>query len=232
MAFERKAAHLAQPIHEQLRDKVRHADILHADETHWRIDGKNAYAQNRQSCLAHLIRKAREISDLISALPRSRQHPPDLLFCQRIKTFLSRACEIGRHRDVGKLSFTDAKDRIPALYRRLQSICASTLHHPDAENLRQRLLDPSRDYHRLFTFLKINRMPPTNNYAEQILRHPVIFRKIIFGNRSELGARALEINLSVFNTIKCRCLNPIPLIKDLFLHGHRPLAKALFDDSS
>jgi hypothetical protein len=279
MSFERKAAHLAEPIHEQLRDKVRNAEIVHADETHWRIDGKNAFiwfagnsnfgffhidpsrssqvaldifgsnfqgnlvaddyaaynainAQNRQSCLAHLIRKAREISDLISALPKSQQHPPDLLFCERIKTLLSHACEIGRRRDTGKISFTDAKAHIPALYRSLHNICKNTRHHPDAENLRQRLLDPKRDYHRLFTFLHVNRMPPTNNYAEQILRHPVIFRKIIFGNRSELGARVLEINLSVFNTIKCRSLNPIPLIKDLFLKGHRPLAKALFDDSS
>ncbi|MDD2707786.1 MAG: transposase, partial [Verrucomicrobiae bacterium] len=42
--------------------------------------------------------------------------------------------------------------------------------------------------HRLFTFLEINHLPPTNNYAEQTLRHPVIFRKIIFGNRSDNGA--------------------------------------------
>ena len=31
------------PIHEQLRDKVRQADIIHADETYWRINGKNAF---------------------------------------------------------------------------------------------------------------------------------------------------------------------------------------------
>jgi len=43
MAFERKVAHLAEPIHELLRDKVRNAPIIHADETHWRIDGKNAF---------------------------------------------------------------------------------------------------------------------------------------------------------------------------------------------
>ena len=279
MAFEQKSASLAQPIHEQLRDKVRSADIIHADETHWRIDGKNAFiwyagnsefgffhidpsrsgqvaldifgsnfqgnlvaddyaaynvinARNRQSCLAHLLRKAKEIHQLISALPKSQQHPPDLIFCERFKALLVDACDIGRRRDTGKISFTHAKALIPSLRNRLLNLSKKTLHHPEAENLRQRVLDPKRDYHRLFTFLKVNRMPPTNNYAEQTLRHPVIFRKIVFGNRSTLGAHTMGINLSIINTIKCRNLDPIPLIKNLFLNGHLPLANALFCNSS
>jgi transposase len=43
MAFEQRTARAAEPIQEQLRDKVRAADIVHGDETHWRIDGQAAH---------------------------------------------------------------------------------------------------------------------------------------------------------------------------------------------
>jgi transposase len=279
MAFDQAAARAAQPIHEQLRDKVRSADIIHADETHWRIDGQSAYLwfagnpnfgffhiersrsgqvaldifgprfqgslvaddyaaynliepKNRQSCLAHLIRKAREIIQLIGLLPESQQHPGDLRFCERARTLLSDACEIGRLRDTGQLSFSQAKAKRSGLYASLARICKKPCHHPEAENLRQRLLNPERDHNRLFTFLDINRMPPTNNYAEQTLRHPVIFRKLIFGNRSDQGARAMAINLSLIHTAKCRDRDLITLLKTALLSGHHAAADFLFNNSS
>jgi hypothetical protein len=151
MAFDQAVARRAEPIHEALRDKVRCADIAHADETHWRIDGKGAfiwYAGNpnfsyfdidrsrssevalgifgpqfqgglvaddyaaynaiepksRQSCLAHLIRKAKDIGQLIGLLPKSQQYPGDLRFCERVRALFSEACDIGRLRDTGQTS--------------------------------------------------------------------------------------------------------------------------------
>lgn len=279
MAFDQAAARAAEPIHEALRDKVRCADIIHADETHWRIDGRSAFiwfagnpnfgffhidssrssevalaifgprfqgglvaddyaAYNaiepkvRQSCLAHLIRKAKEITQLIGLLPQSQQYPADPRFCDRVSTLLSDACEIARLRDTGELSFTQAQAKLPGLYTSLARICKTPRHHPEAENLRQRLMDPKRDYHRLFTFLSINRMPPTNNYAEQTLRHPVIFRKLIFGNRSLQGAHAMAVNLSLIHTAKCRDRELIPLLKTTLLSGHRAAADFLFNNSA
>jgi len=279
MAFDHAAARAAEPIHEQLRDKVRSADIIHADETHWRIDGHGAYiwfagnpnfgffhiersrssqvaldifgprfqgaliaddyaaynaieAKERQSCLAHLIRKAKEIAQIISLLPMRQQYPPDLHFCDQVRCLLSGACEIGRFRDTRQLSFTQGRAKIPALYASLQRICKTPCHHPEAENLRQRLMDPKRDHLRLFTFLNVNRMPPTNNYAEQTLRHPVIFRKLIFGNRSDQGAHTLAVNLSLIHTAKCIHRDIISLLKTTLLSGHIAAAHLLFNNSS
>jgi hypothetical protein len=279
MAFDQAAARAAEPIHERLRDKVRCADIIHADETHWRIDGKGAYIwfagnpnfgffhidhsrsgqvaldifgprfqgglvaddyagynviepKARQSCLAHLSRKAKEIAQLIGLLPEPQQHRRDLRFCEQARTLLSDACRIGRLRDTGELSFTQARAKIPGLYASLRGICKNPCQHPEAENLRQRLTDPNRDYHQLFTFLKINGMAPTNNYAEQTLRHPVIFRKLIFGNRSALGAHTLAVNLSVIHTAKCLGRDPIPLLKTTLLAGPLAAADLLFSNSS
>jgi hypothetical protein len=279
MAFDQAAARAAEPIHEVLRDKVRCADIIHADETHWRIDGQGAYIwfagnpnfgffhidrsrsgevaldifgsrfqgslvaddyaaynliepKNRQSCLAHLIRKAKEISQTIRLLPEPLQRPADLRFCDRTATLLSEACEIGQLRDTGQLSFARAQAKRPALHASLHRICKTPCQHPEAENLRQRLLDPKRDRHRLFTFLNVNRMPPTNNYAEQTLRHPVIFRKLIFGNRSDRGAHSLAVNLSLIHTAKCLQRDLIPLLKIALLSGSVAAADFLFENSS
>jgi transposase len=279
MAFDQAAARAAEPIHQRLRDKVRCADIIHADETHWRIDGQSAYiwfagnpnfgffhidrsrssevalaifgprfqgalvaddyaAYNaiepaaRQSCLAHLLRKAKEIAQLITLLPQAQQVPGDLRFCHQVCALLARACDLGRRRDTGQLSFTQAKAKIPGLEAARQRLCQIPCHHPEAENLRQRLLDPKRDGQRLFTFLAINRMPPTNNYAEQTLRHPVIFRKLIFGNRSARGAHSLAVNLSLIHTAKCLQRDLIPLLKVTLLSGSVAAADLLFADSS
>ena len=75
-------------------------------------------------------------------------------------------------------------------------------------------------------------MPPTNNYAEQTLRSPVIFRKLSFGNRSDQGAHAMAINLSLLDTAKCKKLDPIALLKTTFLSGHQAASALLFNDSS
>jgi hypothetical protein len=279
MAFDQAAARAAEPIHEVLRDRVRCADIIHADETHWRIDGQGAYIwfagnpnfgffhidrsrsgevaleifgsrfqgglvaddyaaynliepKNRQSCLAHLSRKAKEIAQTIRLLPEPLQRPADLRFCDQTRTLLSEACEIGRLRDTGQLSFAQAQAKRPALHASLHRICKTPCQHPEAENLRQRLLDPKRDHHRIFTFLDIHHMPPTNNYAEQTLRHPVIFRKLIFGNRSKRGADSLAVNLSLIHTAKCLQRDLIPLLKIALLSGPVVAADFLFENSS
>jgi len=75
-------------------------------------------------------------------------------------------------------------------------------------------------------------MPPTNNYAEQTLRHPVIFRKLIFGNRSARGAHSLAVNLSLLQTAKCLQRELIPLLKIALLSGSVAAAAFLFENSS
>jgi len=218
-----------------IRPKVVHFEVI-GDSGSLVADDYAAYnlieAAHRQSCLSHLIRKAKEVAALITLLPQDQQSPADLRFCEQIRTLLREGCQVAQQRQIGKISFRQARAKIPEFDARLRRICKKACHHPEAENLRQRLLDPKRDYHRLFTFLEINHLAPTNNYAEQTLRHPVIFRKLIFGNRSTFGAQCLAINLSVLHTAKCRQRDPIHLLKTLLLSGAGPAAEILFANSS
>ena len=45
---------------------------------------------------------------------------------------------------------------------------------------------------RLWTFVEVEGVEPTNNAAEQALRHAVIWRKLSFGTQSAAGSRFVE----------------------------------------
>lgn len=55
---------------------------------------------------------------------------------------------------------------------------------------------------RLWTFVDVEGVEPTNNAAEQALRHAVIWRKLSFGTQSASGSRFVERLLTVIET--CR----------------------------
>jgi hypothetical protein len=174
---------------------------------------------SRQSCLAHLSRHAKEITQEILLLPENLQDKAAMRFCARLRDFFSDCCALGKARNSGRISFSRAKARKPELQRRLYAICGTCLNHPKAENLRQKLLDPDRDANRIFTFLDVNGMEPTNNQAEQSLRLPVIFRKLCFGNRSPAGAQTFGTNLSLVTTAKRQGRDPLVFLQSLLLKG-------------
>jgi len=276
MAFSHTIARQGETLYEDLRDKIRTADVAHGDETHWRIDGKSAqlwYAGNtqvgffhadysrggdvavsifgnpykgnlvadsyagynainphgRQACLSHLSQKAKEIAERIELMPEKKQDTKAVGFCKALKKFFSICCRIDQRRKSGRVTFLKAKRHIPRLQRVLDKLCRQPQADADAENLRQRITDPKRDAPNLFTFLKVNGMPPTNNHAEQSLRLPVIFRKISFGSRSLLGAQALAANLSLLTTAKRQGRNPLELLRNLLLHGADTPLAALYN---
>ena len=55
---------------------------------------------------------------------------------------------------------------------------------------------------RLWTFLDVEGVEPTNNASERALRHAVIWRKLSFGTQSAAGSRFVETILTVIET--CR----------------------------
>jgi transposase len=66
-----------------------------------------------------------------------------------------------------------------------------------------------------FTCVLHTEIEPTNNLAERMLRHWVVFRKIIGCLRSEKGEQTTETMLSLFGTWKLRGLHPYMQLKSL-----------------
>ena len=92
---------------------------------------------------------------------------------------------------------------------------------------RKRLLDPKKEYERLFTFLKYPDVQPTNNQAEQSLRNMVIFRKVCFGTRSADGSRTHSVLPSLVLTAKRQNQHPLKFLQTLFTSA-TPTAKKHF----
>lgn len=256
LGFEKRARRHAQPIYEDLIQKMRHCDLVHADETYWREDGENvfiwyagndqvavyridshrsaeaakqllgeriqgllvtdAYAsynaiqvEGRQSCLAHLLRKAKEIKEVLTAMKAPDR--ASVRFCHQLRRLLRIACHITV--PAGKRARAALTERLLQI---LDRICGTTpLAHPKAETLRKRLIPGAREYLEVFAFISFGG-PPTNNHAERALRPLVIFRKVCLGSRSRTGSENVTIFSSLAETTKLQEGNLIDLFQALF----------------
>ena len=79
----------------------------------------------------------------------------------------------------------------------------------DASRLGKRLL---RHADQLFTFLDYPDVAFENNFAERMIRPAVILRKTSQSNRSEKGAAAQAVLMSIYRTLKLRGHNPIAAV--------------------
>ena len=199
-------------------------------------DGYAAYnavnAKKRQSCLAHLIRKAEEIEKEIMLLPVKHRDLRAVGFCRSIAGAFKKACEIGRKLNAGELSYKTGELLARRFYSLIGIICSSPLSCKSAESFRRRILDPKREYNRLFTFLTTPGLAATNNHAEQALRSPVIFRKICFGTRSAAGSRSHSILPSLLLTAQRQDHHPLKFFRTLLTADTATAQAALFNDSS
>lgn len=87
--------------------------------------------------------------------------------------------------------------------------CKKLLHHPES----------------LWTFLRVEGVEPTNNAAEQTIRHGVIVRKLSYGTHSERGSRFIERILSVHATLRLQKRNVLDFVRqacEAALHGAAP----------
>jgi transposase len=118
------------------------------------------------------------------------------------------------------------------LQRRLKKLCKTPLLDKNAENLRARLSDPKREYHRLFVFLDYPDVEPTNNHAERALRKLVIFRKICFGTRSAQGSYCHSVLPSLLSTAIRQKKHTIDFFHTLFVSDPATAQAKLYNNSS
>ena len=113
-----------------------------------------------------------------------------------------------------------------------EKICNIKQNNEDAVAFRERLLDPNREYNRLFTFMDYPGVEPTNNQAEQSLRNLVIFRKICFGTRPKEGSYSHSVLPSLLLTAKRQDVHPLSFFSTLFSSDTATARAFLYNDSS
>ena len=276
VGFDRRATVRGAPIYEDLREKIRVSDVVHADETSWRNDGMGHYVwfagheklallhidrhrsadvakeifgqdfdgilvrdryaayngigKHWQSCIAHIITKAKEISREHALLPQDEKDEAVDTFCNRLIAFCTQACDVGQKLKTGDILWDETTGIKKRFVKQLKNICKKPLVFKPAETLRAYLYGPEQKS--LFTFLGHHGVPPTNNHAEQSLRHLVIFRKICFGNRSQSGLKTHGVLSSLVQTARRQNVHPRQFLQILFTSDTKIAQAALYDNSS
>jgi transposase len=158
-------------------------------------DGWSPYLSFRlalhQTCLGHLLNRCKEL--LETAVGGA------VLFPRRVKALLQESLEVRDRRDAGAIQPATAARQGRELERRMEALIAPPKTHAGNERLAAHLWKHQNE---LFTFLAFPGIDATNHRAEQAIRPAVVNRKVWGGNRTESGAVAQAILMTVLFT--CR----------------------------
>jgi transposase len=158
------------------------------------------HPKDRQSCLAHIKTKAKELEQELALLQGKAADPDARRFCQHIQGWVHTACQAHHRLGRGRWRAKSAKRTGLALRRELRALCRAPLRYPRAEAFRRRLLGPEQKL--LFTCFRRPHVPPTNNQAERSLRPLVIMRRVVQGTRSQKGLENHSVLRSLFETAR------------------------------
>jgi transposase len=146
-----------------------------------------------QQCLAHLLRRCRELIDVaVGAATR---------FPRQVKELLQGALALRDRRDRGEIGVHGLAVARGRLARRLECLVRPAKTNADNERLEAHL---ENHLDSLFTFLEVPGLDATNWRAEQAIRPAVVNRKVWGGNRTIRGAVVQGILTSVLRTLAQR----------------------------
>ncbi|MDB6026698.1 MAG: hypothetical protein JWM68_2921 [Verrucomicrobiales bacterium] len=185
---------------------------------------------DRQSCLAHLKRKACELEKTISLLPKPLQDPAARSFCRKVAELAGRACHAGRLHREGQLSDKEALIEEKAFRAELTRWSKRPFEFPLAETFRKRLAGPEQKL--FFTFLRHKGVEPTNNQAERSLRPIVIMRKILLGTRGQIGLENHSVLHTLIQTARRQNTPPRPFLETLLTSSTSFSQSALYNNDS
>lgn len=167
-----------------------------------------------QTCLAHLIRRCRELAE---AHPRAA-------WPRHVRTVLQDALDVRDRVVAGDISAHGAAVARGHLLTRLLNLLAAPGTLPDCHRLAKHL---TTELPAVFGFLFDLTLDATNWRAEQALRPAVVNRKVSGGNRSERGAETQEILSSIVQTARLRDLDPRAVLVDLLRSPQPAVSPAL-----
>jgi transposase len=142
-----------------------------------------------QACLGHLLCRCKELLETASR--------GAVVFPRKVKQILQQALAVRDRRDAGLILPATAARWANELDRRIEALVRPIKFHVGNERFARHLW---RYRGQLFTFLRHADVDATNHLAEQAIRPAVVNRKVWGGNRTEAGAAAQSILMSVLAT--------------------------------
>ena len=142
-----------------------------------------------QTCLGHLLRRCHE---MLETATRGA-----VVFPRKVKALLQEALETRDRRDARQITAAAAGAKANRLQARMATLVRPVKTNAANERLAAHL---QRHMSQLFTFLRHPDIDATNYRAEQAIRPAVVNRKVWGGNRTEAGAAAQSILMTVLFT--------------------------------
>jgi transposase len=142
-----------------------------------------------QSCLAHLLRRCRDMMKTLSG--SARRFPAD------VQALLQKALDLrDRYRmdEISEHGLAVATGRLESSFQRLLD---RQLSAPDNRRFAKHL---SHEQPWIFSFLHYPGLDATNNVAERAIRPAVVARHTWGGNRTANGAATQQVLMSVLRT--------------------------------
>lgn len=156
----------------------------------------------RQFCWAHLLRDFQAMIDIGGAASETGE---------RLQTAGRELIHQWKKWKAGKITRATFCRHAGRIRRDFQSALVDglTCGHSKSEGVCTELL---KHFDSLWTFVKHERVEPTNNRAERSVRHGVIWRKLSHGTASAAGSRYVETILSVLATCQQNAVNPFDFV--------------------
>lgn len=154
----------------------------------------------QQKCNTHLLRKMREIRTREILTAKEQR------FLEELKELVQEGMQgWGKYhqKQLDKASLCLLKKQI---LKKIKVLIAQKFSNKEVETLKGRI---QKRKSQIFTYLEHPEIEPTNNRVERLLRGPVIWRKICFGNRSTGGTENVSIILSLIQTAEINEVNPL-----------------------
>jgi transposase len=147
-----------------------------------------------QTCLGHLLRRCHE---LLETATRGA-----VVFPRRVRTLLQESLRIRDQRDARQITARVATRAADRLETQMEKLLKPIKRNGPNERFAKHLW---KHRNQLFTFLRHRKIDATNYRAEQALRPAVVNRKVWGGNRTEAGAAAQSILMTVLFTARKQC---------------------------
>jgi len=168
----------------------------------------NKLPGKKQKCLVHLLREMKSCYE-------KNETKEFLQYYKQLKRIIQDALRLDRKRgEIPKESFLS---RVVKLKKRLLAWSTRSYEDKHLKRLSDRFL---KHWFDLVTFLEEPGISFNNNLCERQIRPNVIIRNRSYQNRSQNGASAHEVLMSLLQTLRLQRQSPVTFLKQAYL-AHR-----------
>jgi len=168
-----------------------------------RWGGYNFFCGPRQICWEHLKRDFKAISEAKGAIGA---------IGQQLYGLAKKILKLRRRVRDGTLQWRTFQKRMRPLMERVEELLEQGAYCQSKLSRKCRRIIKHRRH--LWTFVHDQRVEPTNNLAERVVRQGVLWRKSSFGTQSERGARYVERVLTACATCRLQGRSVIQYLRE------------------